>query len=193
MSNIKKITFERYLYLYEVAKLKFPKISLNLDEPTKDEKSLYFESLQGCSVLKNGLLCGLFRYKEGKEQAAKIHQMHRIKLGGFYLECYEGVLSDIYKKQGFEIVSKIPFNPNFARKGWKEDKEILKKPYVVFMSLYGVDQNDVQICENYEDAENFAILTSIQKKIICSTWNKKETLKSLFFCCFLKKIFVTYY
>jgi len=155
MDTVKEIEFNEYLKLYLFAKENFKNIVFNLDTPTNDKGTKFFKSSEGCSFLKGGLLGGLFRFKKGYEKIAKIHQQNRILKGGYYLECFEGVLSNIYKKQGFYIVSKMKFNSLFCAENWKQNEVLKNCPDVVFMSLYPV--NKIQTFTDYDKAQKIAI------------------------------------
>ena len=161
MQVVKEINFDEYFKLYQIAKENFKNVVFNLDTPVNDKGTKFFKSSEGCSFLKGGLLGGLFRFKNGVEKIAKIHQQNRILKGGYYLECFEGILSDIYKKQGFKIVSRMKFNASFASKNWEQNEVLKNSPDVVFMSLYQVDK--IQIFTDYDKAEKIAILSIIKE------------------------------
>lgn len=111
------------------------RVRVNLNLPSDEAGSIYYKSDQGISYLRpDGFMGGLCRYKEGSEDVTKLHQEQRIKDGGYFLECFEGKLSSLYKKQGFKIVGAMKFNEDFAAKGWKA--VVPTRPDVVFMSLY---------------------------------------------------------
>ena len=95
-----EINFDTYLDLFNEAKKLDKKISLNVSTPEYEERKRYFKSLEGCSALSSkGELCGLFRFKKGAEKVAKLHQKKRIELGGYWLNCYKGVLNEIIKNK----------------------------------------------------------------------------------------------
>ena len=158
---IQEITFSQYVEILTTAKKTNKKIRLNVSTPQNVEGNRYFKSLEGCSILShNGELCGLFRFKKGSENVAKIHQEKRISLGGYWLNCYAGVLDKKYKCQGFKIVSTLDFNPNFAPKGWELDKVLKDKPKILFMTLN--DNKSVLI----KKKAKFLLNVGIQKKYI---------------------------
>lgn len=133
------ITHTEYTNFLNRAMKDNPKVKLNLNVTEPNEWNRYFCSQQGISYLKHdGFMGGLCRVKEGDEKIAKLHQDHRIKLGGYFLECYDGKLTKIYSKQGFKVVARVKFNEEFAPEGWEQDKDLKSKPDVIFMSLYDV-------------------------------------------------------
>ena len=91
----------------------------------------------------------------------RAHQNFRISEGGYFLECFEGVLSEIYKKQGFKVVARLKFDENFAPLNWEKNEVLKNKPDIVFMSLFSVDK--IETFEKYEQAEILAIATGLQK------------------------------
>jgi len=158
-NSINQIKFSQYCKMLEIAKDKFKTVSLNVSKPNDTKGNKYFQSLEGCSILTiKGELCGLFRFKKGTEKVAKIHQFHRINLGGYWLNCYRGKLDKIYKSQGFKVISAIEFNPEFAPIGWKNDEILKNQPDIFFMVLNKFHtKNHFTLCENYERAEQIAV------------------------------------
>lgn len=157
---IKEINFNEYVQILETAKETNGKIRLNVSTPENIKGNRYFKSLEGCSILSSkGELCGLFRFKKGTENVAKLHQEKRISLGGFWLNCYEGKLDKIYEKNGFHVVSKLPFNPEFAPKNWQKDEILKNKPFILFMSLNSPKDNKIKTFDNWEFCENEVLKT----------------------------------
>ena len=152
--EITEISFEYYNQLVELAKVYNPIVRLHLAPIENEEGTIYLKSKEGVSYLRpNGLLGGLARFKEGNESITKLHQQIRINLGGNLLECFDGKLVKLYKSQGFKISARIPFNPEFAPKGWEQDKDLINKPDVVFMSL---DAKEVKRFEDYDEALKYS-------------------------------------
>jgi hypothetical protein len=156
---MQEINFNEYVEILETAKETNEKIRLNVSTPENIKGNRYFKSLEGCSILSTkGELCGLFRFKKGSEDVAKIHQNYRISQGGYWLNCYRGKLDKIYKKQNFKIISAVKFNPNFAPQNWESDKILSTKPDICFMVLNHYHlKNSFLLCENWECAEKIAI------------------------------------
>lgn len=155
---MKQINYNEYISLLKEAIANNSKVALNCSLIDNDVSRIYLKSEEGCSFLSHDyFLGGLFRFKEGNENLTSLHQQERIKLGGYFLECYEGVLSDFYAKNGFKIVSRVIFNPEFAKKGWELDSVLKHKPNVVFMSLYEVSEKYfIRYKNNYNEAYNYA-------------------------------------
>ncbi len=156
---IQEINFIEYVQILETAKNENEKIRLNVSTPENTVGNRYFKSAQGCSILSaKGELCGLFRFKKGSEDVAKIHQDFRISLGGYWLNCYRGKLDKIYEKQNFKIISAVEFNPDFAPKNWKSDEILKNQPDICFMVLQGYHlKNSFSLCKDWERAEKIAI------------------------------------
>jgi hypothetical protein len=119
---------------------------------------MYFKSEEGCSYLSHDYyIGGIFRFVAGKEKIVNIHLEHLKSLGGYFLECYEGYLSNAYAKQGFSIVSRLIFEPTQAKKGWETDRDLRKFPNVVFLSLYPTKEKYfIRYKDNYGHAYNYA-------------------------------------
>lgn len=149
---MKNIDFDRYRQLLETAKVFDPRVCLHLDDVTDDEQRFYFESEEGISYLNaDGFLGGLARFKAGNEDVGRTHQEHRILLGGTFLNCYDGKLVALYKRRGFYVVARIPFDKAFAPEGWELDSDLVKRPDVVFM---GLDRRRSEGFDNYFYAYN---------------------------------------
>lgn len=68
-----------------------------------------------------------------------------VKSGGIKLDNFDGKLTDIYKKAGFKVVSRTPFDEKMAPKEWSEEKH--GRPDVVAM-IY--DPEDRIVAEEKE-------------------------------------------
>ncbi len=132
-----KISYSTYCnLLLEVMKTS-RKAQLNCDVPKHIKGNLYFKSEQGISYLQvDGFMAGLCRIKDGDENVAQVHQEARKYFGGYFLECYEGKLVELYESQGFDIVGRVKFDEEQAKEGWQKDRTLKNKPDVVFLSLY---------------------------------------------------------
>lgn len=141
------------------------RLNVSKDVPTE---AIFLKSKEGMSYVRtDGYLGGLFRFKDGYEKVAKLHQDVRIKLGGYWLDCYEGKLSKEYEKRGFKIVSKLDFSEEEAPEGWDKSNQTINKPNVVFMSLFVKDGHTPILYPSryYEQAKDFALFS----KNICAS------------------------
>ena len=151
---MKQISYSKYCVSLHKARVNDKKAYLNCNAPFEKDGTKYFQSNEGISYLhEDGFMGGLCRTSKGSERLAELHQQHRIKLSGYFLECYEGKLSSMYAKQGFKVVSRIAFDPQFAPKGWEDDDQLQKLPDVVFMSLHKADE---VVFYEYQNAYNHA-------------------------------------
>jgi hypothetical protein len=71
-------------------------------------------------VTADGNLIGLFKYDKKAKGTAKSVQEARIKLGGIKTDNFDGYLTKLYESNGFRVVSRVPFNEEFAPEGWNE-------------------------------------------------------------------------
>lgn len=132
---MQQITYEEYRDILLDCIAKDDRVRINCTVPEHYEGNRYYKSDQGISYLsKNGFMGGLCRFKEGGENVADLHQRQRIKDGGYFLECFEGKLSNLHTERGFKVVGVLPFDPEQAAEGW--EAVIPNRPNVVFMSLY---------------------------------------------------------
>jgi len=73
-------------------------------------------------VTKDGDLLGLFKYDQSKSGVAKAVQGERVKMGGVKTDNFDGPLTKNYEKNGFRVVSRTPFNEDYAPEGWNKEK-----------------------------------------------------------------------
>ncbi len=135
--GICEITFVQYRVYFAAACKYNPRVKINCCIPEHTEHIKYFKSVDGISYLNTdtGYMGGLCRFKDGTENLSKLHQEHRIALGGNQIDCYASNLVNLYKKQGFVEYQRIPFNEKYAPKNWQSDLFLCDKPDVVFMRL----------------------------------------------------------
>jgi hypothetical protein len=74
-------------------------------------------------VSKDGDIKGVFKSigTKVKGVAEKILSA-AVKVGGIKLDNFDGYLTKTYKKNGFRIVARVPFNEEFAPNGWNKEK-----------------------------------------------------------------------
>lgn len=96
---------------------------------TKDGKS-------GAYVKADGYMGGLFKDPSSNlSEVGKVLQQARVEAGGKYFDAYGTKLEDIYIKNGFVPVARVPFNEEFAPEGWDaKDSPLKDKPDVVFFA-----------------------------------------------------------
>lgn len=151
-SKVHEITHEEYVRKLLGASAESKLVWLNCDVPEDKGDIRFFSSEEGISYLKNdGFMGGLCRLKKGDENLTEIHQQHRISLGGFFLDCYEGKLSAMYIANGFNIIARVPFQEYYAKKGWEEF--LFNKPDVLLMSL---DEKPLRKVTGYNQAYKYA-------------------------------------
>ena len=102
-------------------------------------------------VGKDGDIKGVFKSLTAKASrvADKILQK-AVTMGGTKLDNFDNYLSKIYKRNGFRVVSRTPFNEQYAPEGWNKEKH--GTPNVVAM-IYDPN-NEVDIEEKmFDDPE----------------------------------------
>jgi lambda family phage portal protein len=110
----------------------------------KDHK-LYLseDGKTGYALSPDGDLQNLFSTStvKGSGKAALVDAVHN---GAQTLDCYQGYLTQLYTDYGFKAQSRIEFNPEFAPDGWQTDRDLSKKPDVVFMKFEGGDRGKIE-------------------------------------------------
>ena len=83
-------------------------------------------------VGKDGNIKGVFKDTASKAKGVADRILKKaVELGGIKLDNFDGYLTKIYKRNGFRVVSRVPFNEEYAPDGW--DKEKHGTPDVVAM------------------------------------------------------------
>lgn len=103
-------------------------------------------------VTEDGNMIGMFKYDKDSKGTAQAVQEERIKLGGIKLDNFDGYLTKLYQKNGFRVVSRVPFNEQYAPEGWNKEKH--GTPDVVAM-VYDPTQSleiEEKTFEDYDEA-----------------------------------------
>ena len=103
-------------------------------------------------VGKDGDIKGLFKnFKSKAKGVADILLKKAVEVGGIKLDNFDNYLSKIYKRNGFRVVSRIPFNEEYAPEGWTKDKGT---PDVVAMVYDPNNELDIEerTFEDYDEA-----------------------------------------
>lgn len=73
-------------------------------------------------VTPSGDMKGLFKYDESTKGTSSSVQEARISIGGIKLDNYDGYLTKLNEKRGFRVVSRVPFNEDYAPESWDKTK-----------------------------------------------------------------------
>jgi len=73
-------------------------------------------------VTEDGNMVGMFKYDKSAKGTAQAVQGERVKIGGKKLDNFDGYLTKLYEKNGFRVVSRVPFNEEYAPEGWNKEK-----------------------------------------------------------------------
>jgi hypothetical protein len=82
-------------------------------------------SVEGGSgfVGKDGDIKGVFKHADSKKNNVADDILQKaVEMGGNKLDNFDNYLTKIYKRNGFRIVSRTPFNEQYAPKGWNKEK-----------------------------------------------------------------------
>jgi hypothetical protein len=107
----------------------------------------------GVVVSKEGDIKGLFKKAASKAKGVAQKLLQKaVEAGGIKLDNFDNYLTPVYEKAGFRVVSRVPFNEEYAPEGWNKEKH--GTPDVVAM-VYD-PQNKLEIeerkFEDYDEA-----------------------------------------
>lgn len=87
-------------------------------------KSAIIDTKDGAAMVKSdGDIVGVFKKPDSSAKGVAQDLLKKaIELGGIKLDNFDGYLTKQYEKAGFRVVSKTPFNEEFAPEGWNKDK-----------------------------------------------------------------------
>lgn len=107
----------------------------------------------GVVVSKEGDIKGLFKKATSKAKGVAQRLLQKaVEAGGVKLDNFDNYLTPVYEKAGFRVVSRVPFNEEYAPDGWNKEKH--GTPDVVAM-VYD-PQNKLEIeerkFEDYDEA-----------------------------------------
>lgn len=162
-----KVYFKAFSIAYnemgdEKLQVYFPELS-EVEEMEKNGAKFFLsiDTLSGSYVKSDGYMGGLWKSPQAKKGAAHAHQQKRINEGGFWFDCFDTFLTDIYQKNGFRIAARLNFNPEYAPHNWQNNEHLRNKPDVIFMTyrpdlaMYAGGHNAYYI-EKWEDGARVA-------------------------------------
>ena len=91
----------------------------------KDAKDgTVIETEDGSALVgKDGDIKGVFKNTDSKAKGVAEKLLKKaVEAGGVKLDNFDNYLSKIYKKAGFRVVSRTPFNEKYAPEGWNKEK-----------------------------------------------------------------------
>lgn len=117
-------------------------------------KGTIIDTPDGAVIVKpDGDIAGLFKKATSKAKGVAQDLLKRaVEAGGKKLDNYDGYLTKQYEKAGFRIVSRTPFNEEYALEGWNKEKH--GTPDVVAMIYDPEGKLDIQekTFNEYDDA-----------------------------------------
>jgi predicted GNAT family acetyltransferase len=117
-------------------------------------KGTIIDTPDGAAIVKpDGDIAGLFKKATSKAKGVAQDLLKRaIAAGGKKLDNFDGYLTKQYEKAGFRIVSRVPFNEEYAPPGW--NKELHGTPDVVAMVYDPEGKLDIEekTFDDYDEA-----------------------------------------
>jgi len=121
-----KEKINNYVSKLESTKASDPDTYWSVSPVTVDDasKSAIIDTEDGAAAVKpDGDIVGVFKKPESKAKGVAQELLKKaVEAGGIKLDNFDGYLTKQYEKAGFRVVSKTPFNEEFAPEGWNKDK-----------------------------------------------------------------------
>ena len=107
-------------------------------------ESAIIDTEDGAAAVKpDGDIVGVFKKPESKAKGVAQELLNKaVEAGGIKLDNFDGYLTKQYEKAGFRVVSKTPFNEDYAPPGWNKEKH--GTPDVVAMVYDPKGELDIQ-------------------------------------------------
>jgi hypothetical protein len=125
----------------------------SVSEEAANEGTVITDEDGGVVVSKDGDIKGLFKRVSSKAKGVAQKLLQKaIDAGGNKLDNFDTYLTPIYKRAGFRVVSRIPFNEEYAPEGWNKEKH--GTPDVVAMVYDPNNELDIEerTFEDYDEA-----------------------------------------
>jgi hypothetical protein len=175
-----EVTPEQYVQDLQDTKKSDPEEYWSVDDVSVDDakKGTIIKEDGGYGLVsKTGDIKGVFKglASKAKNVADKILKK-AVQAGGTKLDNFDTYLTKIYERNGFKVVSRIPFNEEFAPPGWNKEKH--GTPDVVAM-VYDPD-NKLNIKEkSFTDYDKAIAYRDRYAKKVKETYPVKEETKEL--------------
>lgn len=115
----------------------------SVTEEAAKEGTVISDEDGGVVVSKDGDIKGLFKKAGSKAKGVAQKLLQKaIEAGGVKLDNFDNYLTPIYEKAGFRVVSRVPFNEEYAPEGWNKEKH--GTPDVVAMVYDPENKLDIQ-------------------------------------------------
>lgn len=150
-------------YVEELAKTKEsdPETYWSVSEVSPEDaaKGTIIDTPDGSALVKpDGDIAGVFKKLTSKAKGVAQDLLNKaVAAGGIKLDNFDGYLTKQYEKAGFRIVSRTPFNEQYAPDGWNKEKH--GTPDVVAMVYDPNNELDIEekVFENPETGYDEAI------------------------------------
>ena len=143
-------------YSEELAKTKEsdPETYWSVSEVSPEDaaKGTIIDTEDGSALVKpDGDIAGVFKKLTSKAKGVAQNLLNKaIEAGGIKLDNFDGYLTKQYEKAGFRVVSRTPFNEQYAPEGWNKEKH--GTPDVVAMVYDPNNELDIEE-KTFEDPE----------------------------------------
>jgi len=143
---------QQYIADLQETKQSDPEQYWSVDSVTEEaakEGTVITDEDGGVVVSKDGDIKGLFKKAASKAKGVAQKLLQKaVEAGGIKLDNFDNYLTPVYEKAGFKVVSRVPFNEQYAPEGWNKEKH--GTPDVVAMVYDPQNKLDIQE-QKFED------------------------------------------
>lgn len=148
-------------YVEELAKTKEsdPEAYWSVSEVSAEDaaKGTIIDTADGSALVKpDGDIAGVFKKLASKAKGVAQDLLNKaVEAGGIKLDNFDGYLTKQYEKAGFRVVSRTPFNEQYAPEGWNKEKH--GTPDVVAMVYDPNNELDIEekTFDDYDQAISY--------------------------------------
>jgi hypothetical protein len=128
----------------------------SVSEESAKEGTVIADEDGGVVVSKDGDIKGLFKRAASKAKGVAQKLLQKaVEAGGIKLDNFDNYLTPVYKKAGFRVVARVPFNEQYAPEGWNKEKHGTPDVVAMVYDPQGKLKIEEKKFEDYDEAMQY--------------------------------------
>lgn len=128
----------------------------SVSEEAAREGTIISDEDGGVVVSKDGDIKGLFKRTTSKAKGVAQKLLQKaVEAGGVKLDNFDNYLTSVYKKAGFRVVARVPFNEQYAPEGWNKEKHGTPDVVAMVYDPQGKLNIEERKFEDYDEAMQY--------------------------------------